>query len=114
MLCCHCHCFPDFNYSATAGELKTQLGKLTTLKYNAMMGSLYAKDVITDNERKIIDLKIGEEKMMYLILDIIIPSLRLDNFNKYKGFLKAMEESDDTDLRSMAEKLGELITSSKI
>ena len=113
-LCCHSHCFPDFNCSATAGELKTQLGKLTKLKYNVMMGSLYAKDVITDNEREIIDSKIGEEKMMYLILDIIIRSLRLDNCKKYKGFLEAMEESDDTDLRSMAEKLGELITSSKI
>ena len=76
-----------------------------------MMGSLYAKDVITDKEREIIDNKIGEEKMMYLIVDIIIRSLRLDNCKKYKRFLEAMEQSDDTDLRSMAEKLGKLIIS---
>ena len=106
--------FPDFNCSATAGELKNQLGKLTKLKYNAMMGSLYAKYVITDREREIIDNKINEDKMMYLIVDIIIPSLRLGYYKKYKKFLEAMEESDDPNLSSMAEKLGKLITSSKI
>ena len=71
-----------------------------------MMGSLYAKDVITNEERKIIDAKTGQEKMMHLIADIIIPSLRLNNYEKYKGFLEVMEESEDSDVKSMAKKLG--------
>ena len=49
--------------------------------------------------------------MMYLIVDILIRSLRLDNFKKYRGFLEAMEESNDSDLNSMAKKLGKLIIS---
>ena len=73
-----------------------------------MLGSLIAEDVVTDEQRKIIDGKVGQEKMIYLIMDIIIPSLRLNNCKKYKGFLIAMEESDDTDLNSTAKNFGEL------
>ena len=53
-----------------------------------MMGSLYSKDVITNKERKIIDDKVGEKKMMYLVVDIIMPSLRQNNYKKYKAFWK--------------------------
>ena len=98
--------FLEFDCAAAVDKLKRQLGALTKLNYDAIMGSLYAEDVITDNEIKIIDDKIGQQKMMYLIVDIIIPSLRLKHCKKYKGFLKAMEESDDSDLRSTAEKFG--------
>ena len=79
-----------------------------------MMGSLYSKKVITGGQRQKIDAKIGEEKMMYLIVDILISSLKLDHCKKYRGFLEAMEGSDDSDLKSMAKKLGKLITSSLI
>ena len=100
------YCFPDFNCSAAADKLKKQLGTLTRLNYNAIMGSLYAKDVITNEQRKLIAAEIGEEKMMYLIVDIIIPSLKVNNYKKYKGFLEAMEESEDSDLKSTAKTLG--------
>ena len=106
MLSCYLCCFPDFNCSATAEKLKNELGTLTKLNYNAMMGLLFAKDVITDEERIKIDGKSGEAKMMYLIADIIRPSLKVNNIQKYKGFLEAMEESEDSDLKSTAEILG--------
>ena len=112
MLSCHSSCLADFKCSVAADTLKTQLGALTKLNYSAMMGSLYSNDVITNEQRQIIDAKIGEGKMMYLIVDILIPSLKLNHCKKYRGFLKAMEENDDSDLKSMAEKLGKLITSS--
>ena len=104
---------PDFKCSVAADTLKTQLGALTKLNYSAMLASLlFSKDVITNEQRLIIDAKIGGEKMMYLILDILIPSLKLDHCKKYRGFLEAMEESEDGLLKSMAKKLGKLITSS--
>lgn len=71
-----------------------------------MMSSLYAKNVITNQERLIIDTKIGEEKMTYLIVDIIIPSLEIGFCKKYEGLLQAMEESDDDALKSKAKELG--------
>ena len=79
-----------------------------------MVDSLYAKEVITNDERRIIDDKIGQKKMRYLIADIIIPSLRLNLCKKYKGFLEAMKESDNSDLRSTAERLGKLIATQSV
>ena len=73
--------------------------------------ALIAKHVITDNERRQIDKRIGQDKMLYVIVDIVIPSLKSNFYKKYKGFLEAMEDSDDIDLKSTAEILGELIIS---
>ena len=73
--------------------------------------ALIARHVITDNERRQIDKRIGQEKMLYVIVDIVIPSLKSNFYKKYKGLLEAMEESDDIDLKSTAEILGELIIS---
>ena len=71
-----------------------------------MKGLLYSKFVITDEQRKIIDDKTGEDKMMHLIADIIISSLKQHFSNKYKSFLEAMEQSQDSDLNKTAEMLG--------
>ena len=98
--------FIEFDYDDVACKLKKKLNQLTKLNYDAMMGSLIAEDVITDEERKIIDKETGARKMTYLILDIIIPSLKIKNCKKYQGFLKAMEDSEDGDLVKMAETLG--------
>ena len=69
---------------------------------------LSAKDVITRNERAIIESKFGQKKMEYLIIDIIIPSL-MGKFNKkYKSFLESMEESEDKNLQDMAKRFGKL------
>ena len=101
-------CFSEFNYKAVAEELKKELGTLSKLNYNAMKTLLIAKNVITDQQMKIIDGKIGEEQMTYLLVDIIIPSLKVNNSEKYKGFFEAMKGSDDSDLKNIAKKLGKL------
>ena len=100
--------FLEFDYSAAADRLRNQLSTLIKLKYDAMMSSLFSKRVITDNERKEIDTRIGDGKMTYLIVDIILPSLNQNFSKKYKYFLQSLEESDDIDLKSTAEKLGKL------
>ena len=74
-----------------------------------MKTSLCDNNVITAEERNIIDSKASREKMKHLIVEIIIPSLKQGFGKKYKSFLKAMEESKDTDLQGTAKKLGRLI-----
>ena len=74
-----------------------------------MKTSLYANEVITTKEKNIIGSKIGCEKMEYLIEEIIIPSLEQRHGKKYKSFLKAMEDGEDTDLQDTAKMLGMLI-----
>ena len=70
--------------------------------------SLYANEVITADERTKIKSKLGDEKMEYLIVDIIIRSLKQNFSKKYKAFLEVMEESEDTDLQDTAKMLGML------
>ena len=102
--------FKGFDYTGTANWLKRQLNKLSGLNYDNMKRLLLANEVITTEEKKMIDnYKIGCDKIEYLIVEIIIPSLKLGYGKKYKSFLKAMEDSEDTDLRYTAKMLGKLI-----
>ena len=104
-----CNIPEQFDCATAASELKSQLSTLTHLNYDSMKHSLFAKGVITNEERMTIDARIGQEQMMCLIADIIIPSLNLNICMKFKGFLEAMEESDDSALNSTAERLGKLM-----
>ena len=74
-----------------------------------MDGSLYAKNVITRQEKEEIDKLIGK-KQMEKVLDIIILSLNSNYTAKYKGFLEALEESEDSLLRDKAKELSKCIT----
>ena len=85
-------------------KLKDNYEELLHLPYPDMSGKLYAKDVITNQEKLEINNLIGKRQMERL-LDIIIQSLHCNNTTKYKGFLKAMEESDDVLLRNKAKEL---------
>ena len=89
-------------------QLRNQLDKLTKLNYDGMKTSLYSKKVITRDQRNLIDLQVGRNKMDYLIVDVIIPSLETQFSKKYKLFLKVMEDNDDIDLQHAAEMLGRL------
>ena len=71
-----------------------------------MESSLFANDVITANEKTIIEHEVGHKKMEYLIVKIIIPSLKKGFGKKYKSFLKSMEKNEDVDLQAMAKQLG--------
>ena len=71
-----------------------------------MEGRLYAKKVITDEEKVYIKTLVGSEKMEHL-LDAVIRSLKHNHSHKFKGFIEAMEESDYMLLRNTAKDLGE-------
>ena len=86
--------------------LRKEYDQLSHLPYTSMDNQLFAKDVITLDEKLQIESKIGTEKMAKL-LNIIIASLRLKQTTKYLGFLKAMEESKDITLKQTAKRLGE-------
>ena len=70
-----------------------------------MSGKLFAKDVITSHEKQEINHLIGT-KQMEKVVDIVIFSLNSNYTAKYKGFVKAMEESDDILLQNKTEELG--------
>ena len=73
-----------------------------------MRGNLYSYEVIRSQERHEIDDLVGE-RQMERVLEIVIDSLGANNTVKYKGFLIAMEKSEDPVLRTKAEELGKWI-----
>ena len=71
-----------------------------------MKGRLFSEGVITHDELTQIDALVGQAQMQKL-LKIVLTSLENKQAAKYKGFLLAMEESDDTLLQMKAKELGE-------
>ena len=100
--------YTDFDYSVVANNLKKHWDKYCKLPYNSMKLHLKANSVITDQEKDEIDRKVGTEQMDKL-LTIVQTSLELEQSEKYKGFLKSMEQSADVTLRRTAKDLGEPI-----
>ena len=66
---------------------------------------LYTEKVITLNEKKEIQRKEMENRMEYLLDDIIIPSLEAKSDQKYIGLVRVMNRSDDSSLKNVASKL---------
>ena len=69
---------------------------------------LYAKSVITREQKELLDKMINTEQMGKLI-DILLDSLENEKPLKYKLFLESMEESDDILLQEVAKSLGKRI-----
>ena len=96
------------DYCSDAKEIiqKYYVG-LTNLPTDSMLGQLYAKKVITDEEKeKIGTIQLNNKKMEYLLDSIIIPSLANNVTAKLKGFLEVMKESGDPVLIDMMKKFG--------
>ena len=75
-----------------------------------MEDHLFAYQVITRDEKTVINSLIGNAKMQK-VLDILLVSLGANQTTKYKGFLQAMEKSEDTLLNDKAKELGKWISS---
>ena len=78
---------------------------LGSLSYSSMSGGLFANEVITSQEKKEIEQKIGNQQIQ-AVLGIVIDSLGAGKTAKYKGLLLAMEKSEDILLRQTAADLG--------
>ena len=83
---------------------------LTTLNAEALLVDLYARDVITTEEKDVIDttIPLRSKKMQYIIDQVIIPSLKVDTIVKFKRFLEAMEASEDVTIKAVGSRLGML------
>lgn len=111
-MCSYCLCNildGSFEYSTVEQHLTEKYVEYSHLPYESMKSLLYSKKVITTDEKQDIESKKGRAKME-MLLDIIISSLKAKNSRKYKGFIEAMEESEDIDLKEVANRLCKLIS----
>ena len=93
-----------------AQRLKNELPSLCNLSYDNMKIRLFSNDVITYDEKEKID-QMTSTNQMAKVLDILQVSLKNKLTTKFKGFLQAMEESDDKLLVKTAKDLGESTSS---
>ena len=107
--CCLYNILESFDYSTVEQYLRDNYAELSHLPYESMKNLLYSKKVITTDQKHEINSKIGEVKME-MLLDIVISSLKLKLSEKYEGFLEAMEQSEDTDLKEVANRLRKLLS----
>ena len=84
------------------------------IRADAILPGLVAKEVVTSEEKEIIDAKqLNREKMGYLIDTVIIKSLDVGIITKYKEFLKVLERNEDLAIKTIAQRLGKPYTASR-
>ena len=66
---------------------------------------LYTEQVITLKEKKEMQRKETEDRMEFLLDDVIIPSLEANSALKYIKLIRVMKRSDDILIKSVASKL---------
>ena len=92
-------------------KIREQYDVLANSPVNKLLPSLYAKRVITLDDKTIMEAKpLEKDRMNYLLDDVLIRSLNIGYGSKYNGFLKVLEESDDDVLDDLTRTLGEFNT----
>jgi len=100
------HALLDDPAGAAEEKIREHYNELSNLKINSLLGLLYGKKVIAMEEKKAIQSKsLESDRMMYFLDDILIPSLQNKMTEKYNGFLQLLQDSGDTDMKSMAERI---------
>lgn len=95
-------------------KIMSNYESLMKIRADAILPGLFAKGVITSENKQIIDAKILDwEKMRYLIDNIIIQSLDVGIITTYKEFLNVLERNDDRIINTIAQRLGEPYTDSR-
>jgi len=96
-----------FDCCAANEKIRENYEGLSNLKINPILGALYSKKVITLEEKKIIQAKqLENDRMMCFLDDILIPSLENKMMEKYSRFVQLLQDSDDSAMSSMAERIG--------
>jgi len=89
-------------------KIREQYEVLSNCPVNKLLSSLYAKGVITLDDKKIMEAKpLEKDRMVYLLDDVLIRSLKIGYGSKYNRFLKVLEESDDDLVNVLTKKLDE-------
>lgn len=100
-------CCIGFACSAAKDKITANYVEITNLPIDSILGQLLAKKVILSREKEIIESKLLQsERMEHLLDKIIIPSLKNGLSIKFKGFLEVLEDSGDSIMIDMAQKLG--------
>ena len=91
------------DYSAAEHYIKGHYKKLVQLTIDDnMIRTLYQEEVITLEQQKEIKRLHKEERMEYLLDDVITPSVKCKDSPKFIHFINTLRSSDDTSLKDVA------------
>lgn len=94
------------NFNAALDYIQQQYSKLTHLTIDTdLIKFLFMEQVVTHKEKKEIQRWRREERMEYLLDNIIIPSLEIEFGQKYINLINVMDRSDDILLKTIASEL---------
>ena len=94
------------NFKTALYYIKSHYRELIHVNINTdVIRDLYETEIITLKEKKEIQRKEIEDRMEYLLDDIISPSLEAKSGLKYIGLVQVMSRSDDSVLKEVASKL---------
>ena len=102
-------CTGKFDCPSLLDRLQHNYVEISNLPINSILNHLFAGKIITLQEKqkiKTIPRELEDERMEYLLDNIIIPSLKNNVTVKFKGFLKVLEDSDNPVLTTAAKNLG--------
>jgi len=87
--------------------VREQYEDLTKLSFDNLLPNLFAKKIITDREKQIMEKTkpLDSDKMMYLLDYVIMPSLQVNLSVKYDGFVEVMKASGDALAEELAKRL---------
>lgn len=93
----------------TAGEaIRSMFVVLTDgMPANSLIAALFAKGVITLHQQAYMKApqRTSTQNTVYLLNEIVIPSLKIGDLQKFEKLLQAMEESEDLTCQSLATEL---------
>ena len=94
------------NFTTALYYIKSHYRELIHVNINTdVIRDLYETEIITLKEKKEMQRKEMENRMEYLLDDIISPSLEAKSGLKYIGIVQVMSRSDDSVLKAVASKL---------
>ena len=99
----------DYSDCSTArATIQEQYDQLIRLPVNSLLPSLYARNVVTFDQKEEIEELPHKKKRMEFVLNLIIRSLDMGISSLYNGFLKVLKKRQDFLTRKLAKKLGKL------
>ena len=87
-------------------KLRKLYDKLIHLPVKDLLPSLYARDVVNSDQKKIAEANVLDADKMGYILDLIIDSLKVGVPIKYNNFLEVMKKSKDSVANESVKNLG--------
>ena len=106
---CSFHLYTVHNDCATvSAKLQREYDKLIHVPVTALLPILYARGVVSSDQKRIAEAKLLNTEKMSYVLDLVIDSLKAGVPIKYNNFFEVMKDSKDPVANESIKNLGKI------